>query len=337
MFDFHVVGGRAVREILAANRPQIVQLVGETYLAHYAGDSVNPNSYFLRFPEKPNARIIALPAYLGAGRDVAGIKWIGSFPDNIEHNIPRASATLLLNDYATGYPFACLEASQISAARTAGSAVLGAQALLGRTEADKVAVVGGGVIARNILEYFHAQAWKIGQIAVHDQIPAYGDALARHAREELGYPAERAEDLAAAIDGADVVVLATTSAAPYLVAPDTFRPGQVVLNISLRDISPEIILGAYNVLDDVDHCLTADTSPHLAEKISGGRDFVTGVLAQVLKGEVELGDDRPKIFSPFGLGVLDLAVGHHVYQEAVASGRAVSVEGFFGETERWGA
>ncbi|MER0481221.1 hypothetical protein ABR737_23270 [Streptomyces sp. Edi2] len=52
-------------------------------------------------------------------------------------------------------------------------------------------------------------------------------------------------------------------------------------------------------------------------------------------GEVRLGHDRPRIFSPFGLGVLDLAVGMHVYTSAKESSSAGEIPDFFGETERW--
>ncbi|GHI23442.1 hypothetical protein Shyd_48130 [Streptomyces hydrogenans] len=212
MFEFDVVGGTAARKIISESRSEIVSVVRDAYLAHHRGDSINPNSYFLRFPGKPSARIIALPAYLGGDTDVAGIKWIGSFPENIQNNIPRASAVLLLNDYTTGYPFACLEASQISAARTAASAVLGAARLLGRTEAEKIAVVGSGIIARNIVEFFAAESWSVGEFALHDQVPDYARSLATHIRESLGHTASVSDSLSDALKGADVVVLATTSA-----------------------------------------------------------------------------------------------------------------------------
>src|SRR5690606_34723990 len=101
MYEFSVVGGKAAREIISASRQDIVDVVRDTYLAHHAGDSVNPDSYFLRFPDKPDARIVALPAHLGADADVSGIKWISSFPANIDRGIPRASAALLLNDHET--------------------------------------------------------------------------------------------------------------------------------------------------------------------------------------------------------------------------------------------
>ncbi|WP_405806441.1 2,3-diaminopropionate biosynthesis protein SbnB [Streptomyces sp. NBC_00210] len=335
MYEFSVIGGKTAREIIGASRPEIVDVVRDTYLAHHAGDSVNPDSYFLRFPEKPDARIIALPAHLGGGADVSGIKWISSFPANIERGIPRASAALLLNDYETGYPFACLEASQISAARTAASAVLAAEQLTGGRRAGKLTVVGAGIIARNILEFFKAREWAVTSVTVHDKSEEYGSALAAHSTDVLGYPAATESSLSAALTGADVVVLATTAAEPYIVAPDAFAPGQVVLNISLRDIGPELIDGAYNILDDVDHCLKANTSPHLAEQKYGGRDFITGTLAQVVNGEVSVGTDKPVIFSPFGLGVLDLAVGLHVFRTAKESGTAVEIEDFFGETTRW--
>ena len=86
---------------------------------------------------------------------------------------------------------------------------------------------------------------------------------------------------------------------------------------------------------DVEHCLKANTSPHLAEQLTGGRDFVTGTLAGVLRGEVACRPDRPVVFSPFGLGVLDLAVGHWLYRQGLEEGRLMPVPGFFGETRRW--
>lgn len=335
MFEFSVVTGTAARDIIGRNRPQIVQEVKQTYLVHEAGDSVNPDSYFLRFPQKPDSRIIALPAYLGGEHNVAGIKWISSFPANIEDGIPRASAALLLNDFATGYPFAVLEASQISAARTAASAVLAAETLVGRKAAAKLLVVGAGIIARNILEFFAAQEWTIGEIVVHDREEKYAQALADHATG-AGFHASTTADLLPAVQSADLVVLATTAAAPYIVDPEAFHAGQVILNISLRDIGPELIVESYNVLDDVDHCMKADTSPHLAEQKYGNRDFVTGTIAQVINGGVSVGRDKPVIFSPFGLGILDLAVGALVYRIAQESGQAVEIEDFFGETRRWG-
>jgi N-[(2S)-2-amino-2-carboxyethyl]-L-glutamate dehydrogenase len=335
MFDFHVVGGETARNVIGRSRPRIVDEVRDTYLTHDLGDSVNPNSYFLRFTDKPDSRIIALPAYLGGRQSVAGIKWIASFPANIERSVPRASAVLLLNDYETGYPFACLEAAQISAARTAASAVLAAETLSEARTARRLLVIGAGIIARNILEFFADCDWRIDEVLVHDRDPRYAESLTTYVSDTLGIPARTAPDRDAAIAAADLVVLATTAGEPYLTRPGTFAAGQVVLNISLRDIGPEIVLGSYNILDDIDHCLTANTSPHLAEQKFHHRDFISGTLADLIRGRRRVRRDRPVIFSPFGLGVLDLAVGAFVYHAALEEKETTAIEGFFGETTRW--
>jgi ornithine cyclodeaminase len=340
VFSFHVMGGSDIRAIIEKSRPEIFARVRDTYLAHHRGETLNPNSYFLRFPEKPQARIIALPAALRgepgvrAEPGVAGIKWISSFPDNVARNVPRASAVLVLNDVATGYPFACLEAAQISAARTAASAVLGAQKLHGSRTAGKVAVVGAGVISRNILEFLRALDWVVDEVAVHDLVPGYAEKAARHA-DSLGYQGRVSGTLAGAVKDADVVVLATTAAEPYIMDAGFFAAGQTVLNISLRDIGPDLIAASHNILDDVEHCLNAGTSPDLAVRKFGHRDFIDGTLAQFLLGEVTLGRDRPRVFSPFGLGVLDLAVGAEIFAIGVASGHARPVPDFFDEVQRW--
>jgi N-[(2S)-2-amino-2-carboxyethyl]-L-glutamate dehydrogenase len=330
MVAFRIVTGPTVRRIIMQARPEVIDTVRQAYLLHYRGEA----SQFLRFPAKPSARIIGLPAYIGGDYGVAGMKWIASFPENIAQGTPRASALLVLNDYDTGYPFACLEAAQISAARTAASAVLGAEQLLAGRRADRVAFIGGGVIARNILDFLAARQPHVSEINVFDTAAPYADAFAAYAQDTTGVLTRRMPSLEKTIAGADVVVLATTAAEPYIHAADTFRAGQVVLNISLRDIGPAVVAGAHNIVDDVDHCLTANTSVHLAEQALGGRAFIDGTLAQFMLGGAELGDDRPRIFSPFGLGVLDLAVGMLVYRAAVAGQQALEIDDFFGETNR---
>jgi ornithine cyclodeaminase len=333
MFEFDLVTGPVVHEVLAGNRPAVLDLVRQTYLDHEAGKTVNPDSYFLRFPDKPDARIIALPSFLDSDVPLAGIKWISSFPSNTENSIPRASALLILNDYETGYPIACLEAAQISAARTAASAAVAADALRpGGYHGTRVAVIGAGIIARNVCEYLKEAGCTPDAYVVHDLHAESGHALVGHLNDELGEKASFTTHVDTALE-ADTVVFTTTASTPYVHTP--LRPGQLALNLSLRDLAPEVILAASNVFDDVEHCMKANTSPHLAEQATGGREFVAGTLAGVLNSEVPVPDNQPVIFSPFGLGVLDLALGAYVHQQARAMGKALAVPDFFAETRRW--
>ena len=166
---FAVVSGAQVQDALEGREKQIVELVEATYRLHGAGDSVNPPSYFLRFPDRPSSRIIALPASIGGQLRVDGLKWISSFPENVTAGIPRASAVLILNDHDTGYPFACLESSIISATRTAASAALAADWLSrGRERPARVGFFGVGLIARYIQTFLAGTGWSFDEIGVHD-------------------------------------------------------------------------------------------------------------------------------------------------------------------------
>src|SRR6266850_4743291 len=168
-FELSIINGKTVFDIVRAHRSECIGIVREAYLAHADGKSVNPDSYFLRFPDKPDCRIIALPAYLGNGFGVAGLKWISSYPANVQRGFPRASAVLVLNDYETGYPFAILESSIISAARTAASAALAAHWLSGRSRrAQSLGIVGTGFIARYVYEFLINTGWEIGEVRLYD-------------------------------------------------------------------------------------------------------------------------------------------------------------------------
>src|SRR5437870_12887963 len=171
-FELAIINGKTVFDIVRAHRRECIEIVREAYLAHADGQSVNPDSYFLQFPEKPDCRIIALPAYLGKNFDVAGLKWIASYPANTQRGFPRASAILVLNSYETGYPFTILQRSIISAARTAASAALAAHWLSGQSRrANSLGIVGTGCIARYIYEFLVATGWATGEVRLHDRSP----------------------------------------------------------------------------------------------------------------------------------------------------------------------
>jgi ornithine cyclodeaminase len=313
-------------------------LVETTYRLHGAGKTVNPPSYFLRFPDRPSSRIIALPASINGQIHVDGLKWISSFPENVAAGIPRASAVLILNDHETGYPFACMESSIISATRTGAFAALAADWLSrGRQRPTRVGFFGVGLIARYVHTFLTGTGWSFDAIGIHD-LSADSSAGFRGYLERAGTSSrikvhDGAEQL---IRSSDLVVFATIAGEPHVSDLSWFEHNPLVLHVSLRDLAPEIILASTNIVDDVEHCLKANTSPHLAEQLTGTRDFLQGTLADVIDGRVRPEAERPLVFSPFGLGVLDLAVGKYVYDKLSHAGELHIVSDFFHELKRHG-
>jgi 2,3-diaminopropionate biosynthesis protein SbnB len=335
-FELSIINGKTVSDIVRAHRSECIRIVREAYLAHADGRSVNPDSYFLRFPDKPDCRIIVLPAYLGNGFDVAGMKWIASYPANIQRGFPRASAVLVLNSYETGYPFALLESSIISAARTAASAVLAADWLNGQSHrAHSLGIVGTGFIARYIYEFLVETGWTIEEVRLHDQSPMESEKFRSTAcRLERHLSVTVVSDVAELVRACDLIVFTTVASTPHITNAALFEHNPLVLHVSLRDLAPEILMKSQNVVDDVEHVMKANTSAHLAEQKTGNRNFVTGTLADIMLGRRSVNHDRPVIFSPFGMGILDLAVGKWVYDQAVATGRDLRLSDFFYEVVR---
>lgn len=334
--ELSIINGKTVFDIIDAHRAGCIQIVRDAYLAHARGESVNPDSYFLRFPEKPDCRIIALPAYLGNGCGVAGLKWIASYPANVQRGYPRASAVLVLNNYEIGYPFAILESSIISAARTAASATLAAYWLSGQSRrAHSLGIVGTGFIARYIYDFFVDTGWAIEEVRLYDRSLLESEKFRNTVcRPEHHRTVTVATDVAQLLRASDLIVFTTIASTPHIADTSLFEHNPVVLHISLRDLAPEILLRSQNVVDDVEHVMKANTSPHLTEQQTGNRSFVTGTLAEIMLGHRSVNCSRPIIFSPFGMGILDVAVGKWVYDQAVAAGHDLRLSDFFYETVR---
>ena len=336
--QFAVISGAQVQRALQGREQEIVELVEATYRLHGVGDSVNPPSYFLRFPDRPSSRIIALPASIGGPARVDGLKWISSFPENVAAGVPRASAVLILNDHDTGYPFACLESSIISATRTAASAALAADWLSrSRPRPTRVGFVGVGLIARYIHQFLAGTGWSFEEIGVHDLSADSAAGFRGYLQQVDTANQVRVYDTAEQlIRCSDLVVFATVATQPHIRELSWFAHNPVVLHVSLRDLAPQILLGSTNIVDDIEHCLKANTSPHLVEQLTGNRDFLLGTLDDVIAGRVTVPAERPVIFSPFGLGVLDLAVGKYVYDTVASSGDLHIIDDFFHELHRYG-
>jgi 2,3-diaminopropionate biosynthesis protein SbnB len=330
--SIRILTGKDIASTLQHQEIALIDLIKRAYLAHAQGDSSLPHSLFLRFPNDARNRIIALPGYLGEDFEVAGIKWIASFPGNITQQLARASAVLVLNDVHTGLPQTILEGSIISAKRTAASAALAAQTLHPEPT-PQVGLIGCGVIQFEIVRFLLATRPELERLLVFD-LDATRAAQFKERCRQLSdrLVVDLAQEKETVFTQAALVSLATTAGTPHILELPASTPGQhrTLLHISLRDIAPDIILAADNVVDDVDHVLREQTSVHLAEQRVGHRAFIRCTLAEEITGTASPRPqaEAPTIFSPFGLGVLDLAVAKFVAGQALAENKGHVIPDF---------
>ena len=327
-----ILRGEEVRSLLAGREVEIVRAVQQAYDAHYHGRTSLPHSTFLTFADQSRNRIIALPAYLNGDFQVAGIKWISSFTGNHSLGMDRASALIVLNSAVTGRPQAILEGSRISAKRTAASAALAATCLVQSEGAEVVGIIGCGPIGFETLRFLLAVRPGIAKVVVFD-IHEERMAQFRENSQKLEPQLEIviASSLEGVLNAANIVVFATTASQPHVHDLKVCAPGTLILNVSLRDLSAETILSSDNIVDDVDHVCRAQTSIHLAEQVAGHREFIRGTLGEVLNHAAPPKNDAHAItiFSPFGLGILDLAVSKMVYDLAVQQNKGSYIDNFF--------
>jgi ornithine cyclodeaminase len=329
--DILLLKGDQIIELFKGRESEILQAVKSTYQIHAQGKICLPHSSFLRFPNNDKDRIIALPAYLGGDMEVAGIKWIASFPGNLALGMERASAVLILNSAQTGHAQAIMESSVISAKRTAASAAIAATVLRGDRSIDTVGLIGTGLINFETVRFLLATRPEIKTLMVFDLSQERAEQFQRKCHQlSADLTIVIAKDLDTIWQNAAVIAFATTAGTPHIFDLSQCRPDSIILHTSLRDLSPEIILAADNIVDDVDHVCRAQTSIHLAEQKVGNREFIRCTIGEILNGVVPPRVDHHKlaIYSPFGLGVLDLALGQLAYKLAIEQNLGTRIESF---------
>ena len=329
-----IIDGRQVKSALTGREAEVIEAVRWAYVAHAKGRTSLPHSTFLRFPDQRQNRIIALAAYLGDGFDVAGIKWIASFPENVKANIDRASAVMVLNSTTTGRPEAIIEGSLISAQRTAASAALAASVLHGDKSVTHAGVIGCGVINFEIVKFLKVVYPSLTRLTVFDVDAGRADSFAERCSQISATLKTRIVwDTEEVLASAPVISIATTAIEPHISDLSPCASGSTILHISLRDLTAEAILTTDNVVDDPDHVCRAGTSVHLAEQTLGHRRFIRCTLADVLMESAppRRNEEDIVVFSPFGLGILDLAVGSLVRRLCAEHDRGMVLTSFFPE------
>lgn len=166
-----------------------------------------------------DASLLCMPVWR-AGQGV-GVKLVTVFPGNGAQGLPAVAAVFALFDDVTGQPLALLEASELTARRTACTSALAADHLV-RADAERLLVVGTGTLARHMVRA-HACVRGYRRIELWGRDAAKAAALATALRDE-GYPVQAVGDLARAVVTADCISCVTTSREP-LVRGEWLRPG----------------------------------------------------------------------------------------------------------------
>lgn len=325
-----VISGNEINDLFKNQEDKILRKIEDAYKCHGKGEDDLPHSIFLRFPDSDKNRIIGLPAYLGGDFKMSGMKWIASFPENHEKGLDRASASIILNSTETGIAQAILEGSVISAKRTAAGVALAAKHLVSG-EISKASLIGTGLINYESLKFFKFVFPEIKNVLLYDINTENALKFKQKVSNEIdGLVIEIANDLNKSLKYSKLVSIATTAINPYIEDLSECQDGVTVLHTSLRDFKSNPILNSVNIVDDISHVCRANTSVHLAEQDVGNRNFIRCTIADILLGNNKgrQSEDEKIIFSPFGLGILDIALSKLALELAMENNIGQQINSF---------
>lgn len=200
---------------------------------------------------------LLMPAYLKQSREM-GVKIVSVYGDNPSLGLPVVNAAVLVLDPQTGLPLALLEGNSLTAIRTGAGGGLAAD-LLARQNATTVGLFGAGAQARAQLRAL---------MAVRNIAQVYLISRSRQSAEKLAaeiavWPNAPAVTLAKsprqAVKNADVVITATTSAAPVFNGAD-LKPGTHITGVGsftpqMQEVGAAAVLRAKVVVDSREACL----------------------------------------------------------------------------------
>jgi ornithine cyclodeaminase/alanine dehydrogenase-like protein (mu-crystallin family) len=280
-------------------------------LASLARGEVQVPLRFIVSPEGGGSLLGLMPAHRAGGSPLYSLKTVAVFPDNPKRGLDAHQGTVTLFDGETGEVRALMNASAITAIRTAAVSAV-ATRLLAREDARELAILGAGVQARTHLEALRLVR-DFDRVRVYSPTPEHARALG----EEAVTNAEEA------VRGADVVVTATNSVEPVL-RREWLKEGAHV----------NVIGGRPPQMREVDVATIADSAFYVDRRESAENEaydyrdalesaaiapgHIRGEIGEVLIGAAP-GRSSPgelTVFRSLGLAVEDLAAAEYVLRRA---------------------
>jgi ornithine cyclodeaminase len=214
-----VLDNRQIQELLPMT--ECIELMADALAALARGEVFQPLRTIVRPPEA-RGLLGLMPAYRAGERGAFGLKAICVFPENPAKGKDAHQGAVMLFSRETGELLALMNASEITAIRTAAVSAV-ATRLLARDDAQQLGIIGAGVQARTHLEAL-AAVRTIIRARVSARNIEHAQQLVREMQPKVGFPIEPVETNEEAVRDADVIVTATSSLEP-VINKDWISPG----------------------------------------------------------------------------------------------------------------
>jgi alanine dehydrogenase len=313
-----------VRQLLPMR--ECMDLMATTLRSLGRGAGVNPLRSAMWLPDERG--LIGMMPGMSVEPEALGLKVVAVFPGNHGSRYDSHQGVVILFDPEVGVPLAIVDASEVTAIRTAAVSGMVTE-LLARDNASIVAMLGTGVQARTHLEAM-AEARALSEVRVYSRSEANRARFVEDASARYDFPVRATASAEQAVRGSHVVCTVTSSKEPVLRGAWLERGMHINAAGSsvkfTRELDTEAMVRSRLFVDR--RKSTVNEAGDFLFPLAEGAIDELHILAEV--GEVLLGthpgrdsDEEITLFKSLGLAVEDLAATHHLLERARAEGIGV--------------
>jgi ornithine cyclodeaminase/alanine dehydrogenase-like protein (mu-crystallin family) len=303
---------------------ECIPLMHEALVSLAEGQVHQPLRTIVRPPDADGIMGL-MPSYSSGAHAAFGLKAICIFGGNAARGKDSHQGAVLLFSAESGELLAVINASAVTAVRTAAVSGVATHALA-REDACELAVIGAGVQACSHVEAM-SHVRRIRRCRVASRRIERARELADELSGSYAFPIEAVETVEAALSGADLIVTATNSAEAVVrrewVAEGAHLNAVGSCTPSTRELDTGVVAASSLFVDSVESTVN-EAGDYLRAVRDGvvGPEHIRAELGEVLKGTKpgRTSNDEITLFKSLGLAVEDLAAARYLYDKSKATG-----------------